>query len=118
MARKPRIHFPAALYHVIARGNRGQKIFRYDSDHELYLQFLVEYKERYRFALYAYALLSSHLYLLIEVGEIPAEFINSSDRNRLGALGRGVIGLMGRKLGGHTIKAVVKHFHRDPVAIT
>lgn len=28
MARKPRIHFPGAFYHVIARGNRGQKIFR------------------------------------------------------------------------------------------
>ena len=69
MARKPRIHFPGALYHVIARGNRGQKVFRDDSDHELYLQFLEEYKERYRFALYAYALLPNHL--LIEVGEIP-----------------------------------------------
>ena len=55
MARKLRIHFPGALYHVIARGNRRQKIFRDDSDYELYLQFLEEYKERYRFALYAYA---------------------------------------------------------------
>jgi len=71
MARKPRIHFPGALYHVIARGNRRQKIFRDDSDYELYLQFLEEYKDRYRFMLYAYALLPNHLHLLIEVGEIP-----------------------------------------------
>ena len=71
MARKPRIHFPGALYHVIARGNRRQRIFREDSDYELYLQFLEEYKERYRFTLYAYALLPNHLHLLIEVGETP-----------------------------------------------
>ncbi len=36
----------------------------------------------------------------------------------MGALGRGVVGLIGRKLGGHTIKAVAEHFNRDPVAIT
>jgi hypothetical protein len=24
MARKPRLHFPGAIYHVIARGNRKQ----------------------------------------------------------------------------------------------
>ena len=50
--------------------------------------------------------------------KIPIEFINSADRNRLGALGRGVVGLIGRKLGGHTIRAVAEHFNRDPVAIT
>ena len=36
----------------------------------------------------------------------------------MGALGRGVVGLIGRKLGGHTIRAVAEHFNRDPVAIT
>jgi REP element-mobilizing transposase RayT len=70
MARKQRIHFPGALYHIIARGNRRQKIFRDDGDYELYLQFLKEYKERYRSSLYSYALLPNHLHLLIEVGEI------------------------------------------------
>ena len=49
---------------------------------------------------------------------IPTEFINSSDRNRLGALGRGEVGLIGRKLSGHTIRAAAEHFNRDPVAIT
>jgi len=27
MARKPRIHYPGAVYHVILRGNGGQDIF-------------------------------------------------------------------------------------------
>jgi len=48
MAWKPRIHFPGALYHVIARGNKGQKIFRDDQDYQRYLNFLREYKARFR----------------------------------------------------------------------
>ena len=50
--------------------------------------------------------------------KIPTEFINSEDRNRLGAFGRGVVGLIGRKLGSHTIRAMAGHFNRVPVAIT
>ena len=33
MARKPRIHYPGAVYHVMLRGNGGQNIFFTDSDH-------------------------------------------------------------------------------------
>ncbi len=71
MARRPRIHYPGGLYHVIARGNRGLKVFRQDRDYRLYLKFLEEYKERFDFLLYAYVLMPTHLHLLIEVGEIP-----------------------------------------------
>ena len=71
MARKPRIHFPGAFYHVIARGNRGQKIFRDDQDYERYLSFLREYKARFRFLLYAYTLMPTHIHLLLEMTETP-----------------------------------------------
>jgi REP element-mobilizing transposase RayT len=71
MARKPRIHFPGAFYHVIARGNRGQKIFRDDQDYERYLSFLKEYKTRFRFLLYAYTLMPTHIHILLEVSETP-----------------------------------------------
>jgi REP element-mobilizing transposase RayT len=71
MARRPRIHYPGGLYHVMARGNRGLKVFQQDRDYRLYLKFLEEYKERYGFLLYAYVLMPTHVHLLIEVGEIP-----------------------------------------------
>jgi len=61
MARKPRVHFPGAFYHVIARGNRGQKIFGDKQDYERYLYFLREYKNRFHFLLYAYALIPNHV---------------------------------------------------------
>lgn len=50
--------------------------------------------------------------------KIPTESIYSSNRNRMRTLGRAVVGRMGRKLGGHYVKAVAEHFNRDPVAIT
>jgi len=71
MARKPRIHFPGAFYHVIVRGNGGQDIFRGDDDYRLYLRFLKEYKKRYQFSLYAYALMTNHAHLLMQVGDVP-----------------------------------------------
>ncbi len=71
MARKPRVHFPAALYHVIARGNQKQAIFRDERDFRTYLSYLSEYKKRHCFRLYAFALMENHLHLLLEVGESP-----------------------------------------------
>ena len=59
MARLFRIHFVGAFYHVIARGNQGQKIFREEGDYLVYLKFLSEYKKRFGFCLYGYALMPS-----------------------------------------------------------
>jgi putative transposase len=55
MARKPRIEFEGAFYHVIARGNQRQKIFKDEEDFKKYLNLLTFYKERYKYLLYAYA---------------------------------------------------------------
>jgi REP element-mobilizing transposase RayT len=71
MPRKPRIEFNGAFYHVIARGNQRQKIFKDATDFQKYLQFLTIYKNRYSYHLYAYVLMSNHVHLLIETGDIP-----------------------------------------------
>jgi len=78
MARKQRVYFPGALYHVIARGNKGAKVFKSAQDYKLYLRFLKEYKSRYAFLLYAYVLLPTHVHLLIEVHETPLSKIMQS----------------------------------------
>jgi len=59
MARKPRIHFPGALYHVISRGNRRQGIFLDEKDLQRFLAYLTDCKKRFPFRLYAYALLKT-----------------------------------------------------------
>jgi len=40
MPRYPRIHAPGLLYHVMARGNNGQKIFLKGNDYEAFLEAL------------------------------------------------------------------------------
>ena len=71
MARKPRIEFEGAFYHVILRGNQRQKIFRDDRDRLCYLKRLEHYRERYRFIVYAYVLMSNHVHLLVETSTTP-----------------------------------------------
>ena len=46
MARRPRIYFPGALYHVVSRGNQRQRIFLDERDFRTYLSYLVEYKAK------------------------------------------------------------------------
>jgi len=71
MARKPRIEFEGGFYHVIARGNQKQTIFLNENDFRRYLEFLGDYKNRYKFFLYSYVLMPNHVHLLVETGEIP-----------------------------------------------
>ena len=71
MARKPRVYFPGALYHVIVRGNKGQRVFRREADFKLYLRLLGEYKEVFDFVLCAYALIPTHVHLLVEARDKP-----------------------------------------------
>jgi len=71
MARKPRIEFPGALYHVIARGNQNRRTFLKPEDYEDYLSRLWRYHEKFHFILYAYCLMPNHVHLLIETGAVP-----------------------------------------------
>ena len=71
MARKPRIEYNGAFYHVITRGNQKQITFRKISDFKKYLNLLIAYKKRYYFRLYAYVLMKNHVHLLIETRETP-----------------------------------------------
>jgi REP element-mobilizing transposase RayT len=71
MARKPRVEYAGAFYHVICRGNQRQAIFRSDGDRKYYLERLEQYRERYGFKAYAYVLMSNHVHLLIETGRVP-----------------------------------------------
>src|SRR3989338_8142800 len=71
MARKPRLEFSGAFYHVITRGNNKQKIFVDDEDYKIFLERLRLYKERFKFIIYAYALMPNHVHILIETAEVP-----------------------------------------------
>jgi REP-associated tyrosine transposase len=67
MPRHPRVHAEGLLYHVMARGNEGQKIFLSQSDYQAFIEALRTVRRRYPFFLYAYILMSNHFHLLLEV---------------------------------------------------
>lgn len=75
LARKQRIHYKGALYHVIARGNNGEYVLAKDINKKNYIDIIKRYKERYEFNLYAYCIMDNHVHLLIEVNDTPLQKI-------------------------------------------
>jgi putative transposase len=66
MARRPRLEVEGGLYHLIARGNNRQDIFYSDDDHKKFLSLVGAQKEKLKFYLYSYCLMTNHVHLLIE----------------------------------------------------
>ena len=71
MARKPRVHYPGALYHVILRGNAGQIIFDDDQERTRFILLAQEGVERFGHRIHAFCLMSNHVHLAIQVGRVP-----------------------------------------------
>lgn len=71
MPRKPRVHFPGAIYHVVARGNGKQTIFHDQQDFLKYLFILQDALSVLPFHILAYALMINHVHLLVEVEAAP-----------------------------------------------
>ncbi|MDH4231657.1 MAG: transposase [Nitrospirota bacterium] len=71
MARKPRLHYVGAVYHVMVRGNGGQNIFTDDDDKCRFYLFLQEGVEKLGHRIHAFCLMNNHVHLAIQVGENP-----------------------------------------------
>ena len=69
MARKPRVEFEGAVYHVMCRGNRQEDIFWGDRDCEMFLDTLGEACGRCGWKAHAFALMGNHYHLLLETPE-------------------------------------------------
>ena len=66
MARKLRIEYAGAIYHVMNRGDRREAIFADDQDRERFLETLAEACQKTGWQIHAYCLMSNHLHLVIE----------------------------------------------------
>jgi putative transposase len=69
MPRTARLAPQENIYHILTRGNNRQVIFKHDDDYERYIDMLKHYKEKYRFSLYHYSLMSNHVHLVLEPTE-------------------------------------------------
>ncbi len=70
MARKPRIHYPGAFYHVILRGNNKQQIFFSDQDREHFYSLLQDGILRFDYRIHAFCLMTNHVHLLVQIGTV------------------------------------------------
>ncbi|MDD4735724.1 MAG: transposase [Kiritimatiellae bacterium] len=66
MARKLRIHFEGAIYHVTLRGVERRRLFDDDADRERFMDRLGVYAEECRIRLYMFCLMTNHVHLLLE----------------------------------------------------
>ncbi len=66
MARKLRVEFPGAIYHVLNGGDRREPIFKDDSDRIRFLATLAEACEKTDWQVHAYCLMSNHFHLVVE----------------------------------------------------
>ena len=66
MARKLRIEYPGAIYHVTNRGNHDEPIFKDDVDRNQFLATLGEACLKTNWKVHAYCLMLNHFHLVIE----------------------------------------------------
>ena len=66
MARKLRVQYPGAIYHVINRGDRREPIFKGDPDRIQFLETLGETCDKTGWEVHAYCLMSNHFHLVVE----------------------------------------------------
>ncbi len=69
MARKLRVEFPGAIYHVMLRGNGRQNIFRSDKDRKRFLKRLKKSADTYNVRVYLFCLMKNHAHLVVETPE-------------------------------------------------
>ena len=69
MARKLRIQYAGAVYHVLNRGDRREEIFRDDLDRRRFLETLAEACAKTDWQVHAYCLMPNHFHLVVETPE-------------------------------------------------
>ncbi|MFA5069094.1 MAG: transposase [Candidatus Omnitrophota bacterium] len=82
MPGSPRVYINNGCYHIIARGNQKQQIFKQDGDYLKYLVLLKKYKKIYSFKMYGYCLMLNHIHILGQVANAPnlSKFIQVVNR--------------------------------------
>lgn len=68
MARKPRLEFAGAIYHVLSRGNCGKGLFD-EGSAKLFEKTLFEVCRKCEWFLHTYVIMNSHYYLAVETPE-------------------------------------------------
>lgn len=71
MPRRPRLHLPGGIYHVILRGNGRQPVFFDDEDRDNWERILQDALKRHSHRLHAYCWMTNHMHMAIQVNAEP-----------------------------------------------
>ncbi|HLO15280.1 MAG TPA: transposase [Anaerolineales bacterium] len=66
MARPLRVQFEDAIYHLCARGNARERIFRGEKDQAQFLKLLEESAERFGVSIFCFVLMGNHFHLIAQ----------------------------------------------------
>jgi putative transposase len=66
MARKLRIQYPGAIYHVMNRGDHQERVFVDDEDRHMFLATLGEVCQKTGWQVHGFCLMSNHFHLVVE----------------------------------------------------
>jgi putative transposase len=67
MARPLRLEYPGSLWHITDRGNDRRDIVRDENDRKRFIDLLAKAAKDFHWLLYAYALMTNHYHLIIEL---------------------------------------------------
>ena len=66
MARKLRVQYPGAVYHLMNRGDRREPIFKDDQDRQRFLETLGQACTKTGWQVHTYCLMRNHFHLVVE----------------------------------------------------
>ena len=126
MPRKPRIHVPGGIYHVILRGNCRQPIFFADLDRRRWMRLLAAGIDRYRCRIHAFCWMTNHVHMAVQVSDLPLGLVvgwvasqyAKATNKRLKRSGH----LFERRYHGNLVDVdsyllqLIRYIHRNPVA--
>jgi len=127
MARKLRIQYEGAIYHVTVRGVERRRLFEDDEDRRRFLSRLAEGVEEHGVRVYLFCLMSNHIHLLVETPQANLSafmhklqtaytiYFNLRHR-RAGHLMQGRFGAEPVEEGEHLLK-LSRYIHLNPVFV-
>lgn len=124
MARSPRIKSNTKVYHVIIRGINKQDIFLDNQDYRKFIKEVKRVKEKYKFEIFAYALMRNHVHLVLYDKNnnisITMQSLNISYSNYFNKKYERVGHLFDNRFKSHVIndeeylKNVIRYVHKNP----
>jgi len=125
MGRPWREEYKGGIYHVIARGNNKEYIFKDNIDKEYFLKEVKELKKGLEFNIFAYVLMDNHYRFIIQVFETPLQKLMHQINNKYSKYYNGKYNRVGHVFQGRYkavlvqderyLLSLIRYMHQNPI---